>query len=906
MFNAEIYTIKAQIQELTKLYFRDDSCHLSDSVEHNEYLFNKCVIQLSHNNLVRYFSMCKSSNYLAFVNEGYDSSLYRPLDEVIDKCITSKLRLSEEQTKSIIFQILSACIYLQENKIPFHCILPQNILFNSKTNHILIKSYFMSKLFKQEQTLNFTDLRFLSPEVVFNEKLQGCEAKSVAWSVAIILLNLLASSEMFAHSDLYFSYIGNEKFAEDYYGILLKYRGTNIFFKKDDVSEEDKSTKSCLRLLELFMNGKFIDRSKLINLNLWNDFLYSALHFSEEKRAAVSELIQHSLFFDVRNKFSIAELYVVPHSIEDDCNINELNKNKVLKIKQVYSELCWNIFTNIYGIDLFDFLFKQKIIEYYSALEILPDIIMLDEVSKSNEEAISIDSPKIYFVKEYTVDLKLNFKMYEHCNEGIKGKLLAFSQLTKSIDDTVELSISEYSILGSASEFKSRNEIKSLVIKSILLYDLYQKLKQKTIKLNEFQQEFRQHKLIILPFLRNFTYLSMLDVLHLSYVDLLFPDSESLIQEFSKVDCNDPKLKEFIQEYDQIKKDVLRSKEYHPLINSKVGQQMMLKLFEGLLLQEEDFFYFQGMEAIAAASLVLFYPSIVDARNVMMKIVKKLSYVFLDSVNKTITSLNFFHLIVSRLLAYFDPELYEYLIFQLNLFEEPHLSSWVITLFSRCFSYNDVFLIWDCFFYEKINFIYLVTTSLLLHIRSSLLGSDKDFILHDIFPNIHLYANVETVVFKSKELLQMTPQSFLLLSSEFNPEILEELKKNQFYADRWWMFQNYDITEYFVPIIYMEDISLFFERISFLDIRPYQEYNLKKLSNSINLNLPEVGEPNKRQLSSIETLKKSEKIIVVIGNKQTSYRELSILVNKYKVRYVCLLQGGIDIIITEHPDLLSK
>ena len=87
------------------------------------------------------------------------------------------------------------------------------------------------------------------------------------------------------------------------------------------------------------------------------------------------------------------------------------------------------------------------------------------------------------------------------------------------------------------------------------------------------------------------------------------------------------------------------------------------------------------MDSIAAAFIKLFYPNKEIYYQVFYKLIKKLTYNFLDMENKQIKDLNFHHCIISRILAFLEPELYVYLD-SIEFFDDLYASAWLITLFS--------------------------------------------------------------------------------------------------------------------------------------------------------------------------------------------------------------------------------
>ena len=50
---------------------------------------------------------------------------------------------------------------------------------------------------------------------------------------------------------------------------------------------------------------------------------------------------------------------------------------------------------------------------------------------------------------------------------------------------------------------------------------------------------------------------------------------------------------------------------------------------------------------------------------------------------------------------------------------------------------------------------------------------------------------------------------------------------------------------------------------------------------------------------------KKDKIIVLLGNKDSVYKDIIIILSNQNIKNVCVLQGGIDIIQLDEPSLLQ-
>lgn len=142
-----------------------------------------------------------------------------------------------------------------------------------------------------------------------------------------------------------------------------------------------------------------------------------------------------------------------------------------------------------------------------------------------------------------------------------------------------------------------------------------------------------------------------------------------------------------INEMNQIKKDIVRCEEYDLLYKTEEGKNYLKSLFEALLYNKEDFFYIQGMDSIASAFIRLYYPDREIYYQVFYKFIKKLTFNFLDMEKKSIKNLEFNHLVISRMLAFIEPELFVYLD-NIGFFEDLYASCWLLTLFSSIFLLN--------------------------------------------------------------------------------------------------------------------------------------------------------------------------------------------------------------------------
>lgn len=647
--------------------------------------------------------------------------------------------------------------------------------------------------------------------------------------------------------------------------------------------------------------------------------------------------------------------------------VNRNNKNtkyKLLLSETIIEDLVRMIANNKYNINL--------ISERTISIDLDADSIGLNNsVLKENRKTNFSENSTLYSIVPSIQK-----------NNLINNKTL--KNLEKVLDAIIEKHVNYSKVL----EYKTRYDIKKTLFKCIVNLEYLKNLVAFKIKSSDYYQDFKLSKLKILNTNRKFSYMFLLDAYHLSDLDVTInneteitssihnqiinninyinnkintetnttTNSSSIIEVFENIICSNTSnnsnkkqtsLKEnefnkfYLEELNQITKDALRCKDYHIIFRSFQGQHHLIELFKSILILDKDFFYIQGMESIASAFIYLFSPNMTQARNCMMKFSKKYYSNFIDAKSKSLKSLDFFHIILMRLLAFFDPELFAYLE-KIEMYDEQqYFTSWIITFFSRSFDYNEVFLIWDVIFHEKINFIYLIIISMLINARMHIFQSSRELMLTEIIPNISKYVNIKKVVYYACEISRIPMQSSLILSSEFDVEIVDELKKNPFYAERWWMFVDFDSSKYVLPIIYLEDLNSKLDNVVFIDVRSPQEFSLLNISESFNFHLTdkvkEMKDLSKKNLSVIEALRKLtnsgfenkdnkdirdkkvkknnnefcflfDKIVlfVIVGSRSSQYYEIDYLLHNEGFRFMCILKGGIDQIYIDKPELLGK
>jgi serine/threonine protein kinase len=456
-------------------------------------------------------------------------------------------------------------------------------------------------------------------------------------------------------------------------------------------------------LLEYFLNGYFLD----INLSYaFKDFLSCCLQIDADKRKGSSFLLTHELFKGVKINTKDEILYLVP--IEKE-KIQSLIQKEDINKKQYANGLDnYEIFKNILKIDMLTFLKKKGMIDYKPKIQDIPNYYSLyspdiDEYN-INDETFQIKK-KMEASIEFFFDKELNTKRfndgclefignylinlptdYEKDNEIFQNFLktsrydlqLIKSEGLKSDKSSGSSKISHLDSLkaGENNKLSSKTKLSQVnpnLEKEISYYFRVKKLTYNCIfgysSKDELISEIKRSNYHIPDNLRPIIYLIILEIDYLN-------DSEEF-----EIGTYYENRSHIQQELNQIKKDIQRCEEYDSMFKGEEGKQNISLLFECLLYNKVDFFYNQGMDSIAAALIKLYYPRLEFSYQVFYKLTQKLLFKFFDMKNKTIKNLHFPHLIISRMLAFIEPELYIHLS-KIEFFDDQYAANWILTLFS--------------------------------------------------------------------------------------------------------------------------------------------------------------------------------------------------------------------------------
>jgi hypothetical protein len=817
-----------------------------------------------------------NNNYL-FIYEKFGESL----SSIIDSKRNSKVFFSYEEVISITYQILIALNEFNENNIWLSSLHPQHIFLNK--TEIKIQNHIFDLLFTNQinHNDNIQSIKYIPPEFLFfPNKQNNPSSSSPIWSLGIILLDMLSNLTQFSnYQDIMPSYLNNTNAYLNDYIDLLKQNINGTLINKNNINI-DYNTIYPKDILSYYFQGKLVYVQNDNDNKIHDELLYfikECLVIDCDNRKNPRQMFEHSLFKKynkcikgVRNNGEVMCLFPLD---------KETMKNKIKQSYLLYNQKDCN--KDINNKQLEEEMISVLTIEDHYM--IMKDILQIDIVDYLTKINVLQKSGDLLYIPE------LNYNINEFDNNGYNSKIkfksnisITFPLQYNSINDLNENQYTLYfntDILKKKALMSILNYIK---LKRIVLSLFYRfQLHTKEDLINELKK--LQPFPFIPPNLRLKVYCILLDINYFNSID-----TSSLLPYIN--------IKSNIPNYMNLISDINRSNEYSLSEETKLNIFKVIALFS---LNNPKFFFVQGLDSIISVISKLTNDNINITYQIFNSFYEKnLLQNFYDDNSKSITDLKFHHLIISRLLLYYAPELYMHLN-SCNVFDTLFLTNELLTLFSRTFSYEDLLYIWDIIIIMNINIIYMFIINMLIQIKDKLLILRGEYI-HLGLKTFMKDINVKQLCIDSIELYKKTPHSFIPMFHDFNPTVIEDLKKNEYFKNRWWDLCDFYTDDIKVPVLTLEDAVKNYENIIFIDIR--QENN-----NINNILTPKIKDAliykNDTELDKhIENF--NNKIILLVGNKQSEYNSIiNILLNK-KVKHICMLQGGIDIIQTDEQSLL--
>ncbi len=428
-----------------------------------------------------------------------------------------------------------------------------------------------------------------------------------------------------------------------------------------------------------------------------------------------------------------------------------------------------------------------------------------------------------------------------------------------------------------SSDFKISIKNQQFLTDFLLLKTLVNKISFTKKNIDELESFIKKSGNYIPSIYRKDIYLCLLDIDKINDVDDLFAfnnfTSEDILKEQYNIINDSIKL---------ITKD-------------KEERKYILKLISALILNVKDFQFSNEIIYLFIHIKNLceddFYSSFQICKQLY-----NMKYITL------VSNLNykFIKIIFRRILSYYIPT-YSFYLLNEGLFEpnKNYLLDLFSTLFSKnIYKTNSYLKILDLIILYKPNILYLIIEDIIElteeTVIKELYGIEEIInLIYDIINNLDMNKLFDSVTKKINEL----PQSLIPIEDDFNEEIIDELKKNEFLKERWWEFENFNIEDYKAPIIYISDLEKFLQNIILVDVRNKPG---NKIKNSINVN----DLLNNLSIEEIEK-KYKNKIFVLIGERETNWKDLIIELTKKNIKKITILKGGINIIESEESDLIE-
>jgi serine/threonine protein kinase len=129
---------------------------------------------LDHANVVKYLESYEDPRYMYIIMESMSESIelqelfeMRKEVQMGDKELQAKPLFSEEETRHIMWMLVSACNHIHKNGVTHRDMKPQNVLFNVKENTLKVIDFGLSKSKGENKHSGFLvgTPNFMSPEI---------------------------------------------------------------------------------------------------------------------------------------------------------------------------------------------------------------------------------------------------------------------------------------------------------------------------------------------------------------------------------------------------------------------------------------------------------------------------------------------------------------------------------------------------------------------------------------------------------------------------------------------------------------------------------------------------------------------------------------------------------------------
>ncbi|KAJ3436113.1 tbc1 domain containing kinase [Anaeramoeba flamelloides] len=655
--------------------------------------------------------------------------------------------------KKAAFNILQALSYLEQKGVNNFVINPNTVYLDSNTNTFKLASH----LYGPTLGYKLEDLHYLPPEICFSnfkEKAQNTNKKNnflhqdysskiAIWSLGILLI-------------------------EHYLDKLIlpdpTKRGCRIFLQSllEHCQQADKRTISnhnepyfVLQLREVMQINKHTFQ---VNTSMLNYFSSKSKIKSKETQKEIIplgflEIISLCLVIDPAKRFSASQLLAHPFFYSDS-KLNLINQNVYAFSENEHSSI--------------NNTSKETKTQFNKKIGLRKEMEKTKTKKILNEEENKLDflfSKKSFlFVKTEIEDMYFYWKMCGGKPKEILRQLIyqtkystVFTILPFNISPTLN-DEEEENGNGNGNENKNGKEKEQeQEQEQEQAYTFYSFLNIQTVyppaKFNfpghflqnsqKIIQRLSEHKLMIdqykilldkypinkknlfvvlksqgyPPFLRNEIWLK---ILLIKEDDL--EKSNYLLQTYeNNLLDKEPKI--------QIPKDIRRCHQYHPFLQTQIGQEKLGRLLKTWCIQKENkkISYWQGLDEICAAVLVLNPFDEAWVYSVFSRIVEKFQLKELAERNgiKYRSSLKLF----DSLLSYHLPKLKIHIYDQGITDPITYCTPWFFTLFTHAFQLTVVHQLWDHLLVRVPSYPFFVALAIFEQLKDDLINSQFDVIL---------------------------------------------------------------------------------------------------------------------------------------------------------------------------------
>ena len=196
---------------------------------------------------------------------------------------------------------------------------------------------------------------------------------------------------------------------------------------------------------------------------------------------------------------------------------------------------------------------------------------------------------------------------------------------------------------------------------------------------------------------------------------------------------------------------------------------------------------------------------------------------------------------------------------------------------------NDIYRLWDFLLLGFPSLPHFIATAIMLQMRDKLLPLDFNACIL-FFSNLP-QLDIESLISDTKKLVRITPLS-LSYEETYSDKYID--------IDKWWEapMPLHLLKDELTPRISLKDLLFLLDKrsssLSVLDVRPAEEFNKKHLEGSLNVN------PKKFNPLLLDKLRGT--YVVVVANKGKETKFANRLLQEFSLPYVCILNGGFDVL----------